>query len=270
MKKCEICENKARGKRFCSKKCYGIHKHNTHCNLNKDDIYQLYVVQKKSMSETASILDCAFVTLAKYMKRYGIEQRLGYEDYTNKRMGKLLFLERISPNKTKGAKDFKWKAICDCGNEYIILAHSIKTMKLQACLSCVRENKRKFKYIYSHNYQSAKTSAKARNHEFAITGEYMDDLFEKQNKKCPYSGVELTFTKWGSDDSGTASLDRIDSSKGYIEGNVQWIHKRINIMKNNMDEKELFYWCNLISKNHPIKIDEDIKQSPLMPYRYEK
>ena len=33
------------------------------------------------------------------------------------------------------------------------------------------------------------------------------------------------------------SLDRIDSSKGYEENNVQWVHKDINLMKNKYDNK---------------------------------
>jgi hypothetical protein len=45
----------------------------------------------------------------------------------------------------------------------------------------------------------------------------------------------------------TASLDRIDSSKGYIEGNLQWLHKRINIMKGNMSEKEFLDFCESVT-----------------------
>lgn len=45
----------------------------------------------------------------------------------------------------------------------------------------------------------------------------------------------------------TASLDRIDSSKGYIEGNVQWVHKRINKMKLDDSDTEFIEWCRLIA-----------------------
>jgi hypothetical protein len=34
--------------------------------------------------------------------------------------------------------------------------------------------------------------------------------------------------------------------KGYIEGNLQWLHKRINIMKGNMNEKEFLDFCEAI------------------------
>lgn len=41
----------------------------------------------------------------------------------------------------------------------------------------------------------------------------------------------------------TASLDRIDSSKGYIEGNVQWLHKDINRLKINYSDEDLIQIC---------------------------
>ena len=76
-----------------------------------------------------------------------------------------------------------------------------------------------------------KTNAKIKKRIFEITKEYVWDLFLKQNKKCALSGIDLKFNTKHSIYDGTASLDRIDSLKGYIEGNVQWVHKDINLMK---------------------------------------
>jgi hypothetical protein len=45
---------------------------------------------------------------------------------------------------------------------------------------------------------------------------------------------------------GNASLDRIDSSKGYVEDNVQWIHKELNCLKMDIPENKLIKWCELI------------------------
>ena len=46
---------------------------------------------------------------------------------------------------------------------------------------------------------------------------------------------------------GTASLDRIDSTKGYTKNNIQWVHKTINKMKNVLHDEEFIQWCNLIA-----------------------
>ena len=45
------------------------------------------------------------------------------------------------------------------------------------------------------------------------------------------------------------SLDRIDSKKGYVKGNVQWVHKTVNRLKMDLSEEELMYWCNLIVRS---------------------
>lgn len=90
--------------------------------------------------------------------------------------------------------------------------------------------------------------AKIRNLEISITIEYVWNLFIKQNRKCALSGLDLNFAAFGHAEQ-TASLDRIDSIKGYIEGNVQWVHKDINIMKMDMNEYQFIKMCDLISRN---------------------
>jgi hypothetical protein len=94
-----------------------------------------------------------------------------------------------------------------------------------------------------------KMSAKKRNLEFVLTKEELWQLFLKQNKKCALSGVELTFNSRNNKRDGTASLDRIDSSKGYTLDNIQWVHKIVNIMKQDLEEKDFFLWCKTIIEN---------------------
>lgn len=101
---------------------------------------------------------------------------------------------------------------------------------------------------------SIKHGAKRRNLEFdekLITPKYLWNLYIKQNKLCSLSGVKINFAyirnkkcKAG----GTASLDRIDSSKGYIEGNLQWIHKDLQSMKMDKSQESFLEWCGKIAK----------------------
>ena len=82
--------------------------------------------------------------------------------------------------------------------------------------------------------------AKSRNIEWSITPEDMWDAWVEQDGKCVYTGWSLTH---GLD----ASLDRIDSSIGYVAGNIQWTHKTINIMKSSATELEFIALCKAVT-----------------------
>ena len=97
-------------------------------------------------------------------------------------------------------------------------------------------------------YQRYKHNAKTRDLVFSVSVEYIWDLFLKQNRFCSLSGLKLQF-KTKTQAIQTASLDRIDSSLGYIEGNLQWVHKDINRMKTNLNEEYFVQMCLLIAEH---------------------
>lgn len=149
-----------------------------------------------------------------------------------------------------------WNCICDCGKKEVKTINLIVTGKSKQCVDC--QAKSLSIPIYEHELPNSiwnKTvlQAKRRVLEFNINKEYAYKLFIEQNKKCKLSNLELQFAKNPKDYRAllqTASLDRIDSSKGYIEGNVQWIHKKVNLMKNILEEKEFIEICKLIARNN--------------------
>ena len=51
----------------------------------------------------------------------------------------------------------------------------------------------------------------------------------------------------------TASLDRIDSSLGYIPGNVQFVSVIANYAKRDFQEEELFEFCEAVVRNRLLK-----------------
>lgn len=81
---------------------------------------------------------------------------------------------------------------------------------------------------------------------FNINIENSWNLFLKQDRKCALSGIELNFKNVNGKEYATASLDRIDSKIGYIENNIQWIHKDLNIIKWDFTEQELLNWIEKI------------------------
>jgi hypothetical protein len=82
---------------------------------------------------------------------------------------------------------------------------------------------------------------------------YLWELYLHQNKKCALTGLPIEMkVKDSTAYDGfrrIASLDRKDSKQGYKIGNVQWVHKDINIMKNKYDLEYFKYMCELVSKN---------------------
>lgn len=94
-----------------------------------------------------------------------------------------------------------------------------------------------------------KRSADLRKLHFELDTDYLSGLFEGQKEMCALSGVSICFGKAGKET--TASLDRKDSRSGYIRGNVQWVHKTINLMKRSMSDEEFVRWCKGVAKTIP-------------------
>lgn len=79
---------------------------------------------------------------------------------------------------------------------------------------------------------SAKGNAKAKNLEFDITPE---DIIVPD--VCPVLGIPIQVLS--EDREASASIDRIDSTKGYVKGNVVVISAKANRLKNNATVEEL-------------------------------
>ena len=87
---------------------------------------------------------------------------------------------------------------------------------------------------------------KKRNHEYDITLQDLLDLWDEQKGICVYSGVKLVHPNEGGDNLNTASLDRIDSSKGYVKGNLQFITIICNQAKNNLTHDQMLVFLKTI------------------------
>lgn len=62
---------------------------------------------------------------------------------------------------------------------------------------------------------------------------------------CPVLGTPFQYKTYY-----TASLDRIDSSKGYIKGNVQVMSHKANAMKNSASQQELIKFAEWVLTNY--------------------
>ena len=97
-------------------------------------------------------------------------------------------------------------------------------------------------------FASIRAGAVSRKLEFSITIEDMWNQWETQDGICAYSGVRLSLPSGRKfDTTGTGSIDRIDSTIGYLKTNIHWIHKEINRMKWDLSNDQFLEWCRLIA-----------------------
>jgi len=166
----------------------------------------------------------------------------------NKKFGSLTVIDKCN-EKTKSRGVF-WLCRCDCGKETKVTSNSLTSGNTQTCGSKNKHPKLKSfcGEISLNHINSIRQNAIKRNLEFKVTPEFLWDLFLKQNRKCFLSGIELYFSAIRKET--TASLDRIDNKEGYIDTNVRWVHKQINIMRSDCDDEEFLNWCELCIKNN--------------------
>lgn len=187
-------------------------------------------------------------------------------DISGRRFGNLVVLSRDGNKETKPStrqKDIGWKCKCDCGNILIVVGGRLRSFGVLHCKKCGKE-KRLLKNQLNGKLPNTliynlKWGAKTRGIEFdtSITEEYLKEIYEKQNRMCAISGLPIVFAETNdlhrhgsSDGSSSASLDRIDSSKGYTKDNIQWTHKKVNAMKNNLNENEFLRLCKAVAENN--------------------
>lgn len=175
-----------------------------------------------------------------------------FEDLTGQRFCKLVVQYPIRINKV-----VKWVCVCDCGKEKAITNGCLKNGGTTSCgcvqsASIIKRNISRYKGIEELSGEHLNNifySAKNRGIFFDISKEYLWKVYIDQDKKCALSGLDIKFGKRFKKEEITASIDRIDSAKGYIEGNVQWVHKEINKMKFTKSDIDFVYYCTLVA-NH--------------------
>jgi len=183
------------------------------------------------------------------------------KDMTGKKLGSLVVVKWAGTKfygqiRASGSqKQYQeWEVICDCGNKFITnMCHIVREKK--GCYKCYGKKTRGSNSVhwkggkYVTGYFISKVKQKlerpSKTIEYDLSVEFIDSLYESQNKKCPLSGLPISFESVSTrtKEECSASLDRIDSSKGYTEDNVQLVHKIINIMKQDLSQVDFIKMC---------------------------
>lgn len=142
----------------------------------------------------------------------------------------------------------KWRCLClGCNKEYDVINSNITLGKSKSCVTCCglsadkNGNWKGYKDISSSYFTHIKHGAKNRDIGFKISIEDMQKVLELQSYKCALTGIKLN--------PSNMSLDRIDSSVGYVVGNIQWVLKDINRMKSDLNQDNFIELCRLVALN---------------------
>lgn len=234
----------------------------------KQIVINMYVVNKMSMSKI--IEECEFKicrkTVYRFLKENNIQliRKTGMKhDLIGKTFGYLTVTNMAQTSKS--GKLHSWRAICHCSNcgkdDFDVNPQSLLRGSTTSC-GCRRDQYQKitgknnisftgYEEINGKYWGMIKRRAEKRGYSLDVDIKSMWDLYVQQERKCKLSGLPIEFAISNRNSSETtASLDRIDSNKGYVEGNVQWVHKNINIMKNIYNQNYFIYLCKLIAENN--------------------
>lgn len=153
---------------------------------------------------------------------------------------------RRSEDPTKG----KWQVECsNCGNfrYYSTRGSACRGSRGSSlCRPCgISKGKKGRKEAYTelqkHLRKARQRAESSGRYNFALE---LQDIQKIWTGRCRYSGLDIT------QGAGphAASLDRIDSSLGYIPSNVAWVHKDINRMKLAYSLEYYLEMCKKVSE----------------------
>jgi len=176
-------------------------------------------------------------------------------DMSGQKFNRLL-VTTLSEERTKSG-GLMWNCICDCGNSVRVSAHDIRSEHTKSC-GCLKTDKLCLppeEASFNALYYSYKTSAemrkgtKHRNLPFDLSKEFFKKI---TGMNCFYCGVvpaRIIPTRQTNGIYPRNGIDRVDSSKGYVENNVVPCCKRCNVAKNDMSILEFKEWLSAAYNN---------------------
>lgn len=219
--------------------------------LDKEMLIREYVTNNKTAIEIAKQIGKSDTQVRYWIKYHGIpiKPRGGSRHTVNlvgKKFGELRVLKQVKGDGHSAV----WECECSCGNLHIVKGPCLRRKEIRSCGKCLEHYRWKgYGELSGHYFAITKQNAKKRNLPFKLSKKYLWELFLKQNRQCSLSGLKLHFARSYGASEQTASLDRIDSEKGYVVGNVQWVHKDLNRIKREYSEETFLRYVGLVAKH---------------------
>lgn len=133
--------------------------------------------------------------------------------------------------------------------KYHVTARTIANRLKSLASYCGNRISKEYSHISKTYWNQIINGASTRELSFDITYEQAYQKLITQNFKCALSGLEIKLSRNIKKEEQTASLDRIDSSRGYELNNIQWLHKDINKIKQDFNESDFIKYIKLIYNN---------------------
>jgi hypothetical protein len=176
------------------------------------------------------------------------------EKFNNLTVQKFLRKELVCVG-TRRMYKYYYSCKCECGRITEVQRNNLMFGHTKSC-GCLRRRKGKENKCWNgcgdlsgRIWSGILSKARERNLDVDVSIEDAWAQYEKQKGKCALTGWPIDFNYGkGHYSDKTASLDRIDNTKGYVKDNIQWLHKDVNWMKGRFETCRFKEICNAVAE----------------------
>lgn len=101
-------------------------------------------------------------------------------------------------------------------------------------------------HYLKYRLKNIRSPGRRKKRKVDIDLNYLLNLYHTQSGRCNISKVHMTHALF---DLKCVSIDRIDSSKGYIKGNIQLVCRAINLGKQHLPNQAMIEFINEVANN---------------------
>ena len=199
------------------------------------------------------------------VKSCGCLRKIKGKERRNNLLGKKFnMLTVIGEYHDKEKSKMIWLSKCDCGSDKIVRTQSadLRNGRVKSC-GCLRANRLSYgESAFNRLYDTYRRRSLKKSFSFDLSKEEFKKI---TSKNCFYCGVEpRQITGKGNGkyygEYIYNGIDRIDTSRGYEEGNIVPCCGQCNVAKNNHSYEEFFDWVGRIYNNFYITENKEFKE----------
>lgn len=173
-------------------------------------------------------------------------------DLLGQRFGRLVVVEQVERPEGRTTKGLWWKCECDCGNTHVVVGAWLRNGNTQSCGCLQREQASKASRLpagvsaKNRLLRTYKRAAEKRDLEWSLSDKEFFDLVSKRCNYCGNYPSQVVREKGG--DFWYNGLDRLDSTEGYVLGNIRACCWTCNKAKGTMTPGEFIRMCEKVAE----------------------